>query len=99
MKQTTLRTKEITPNNNISFPIGTILTVQKQYQKLGFNCAFSKHKDKTTPPSALTHLPGPGAADLVWLLTGAFVVPCGCMGIWRFGGAKWMLCWLAAGSN
>ncbi|MDF1532866.1 MAG: hypothetical protein P1P72_11225 [ANME-2 cluster archaeon] len=46
MIQTKLRTYEITPNYNISFPIGTILAVQKQYQKLGFNSVFSKYKKK-----------------------------------------------------
>jgi len=32
-------------------------------------------------------------------LAGAFMVPCGCMGIRRSGGAMWMLCWLAAGGS
>lgn len=44
--QTKLRTNEITPNNNICFPIGTILAVQKQYENLGFNRIFSKYKKK-----------------------------------------------------
>ncbi len=44
--QTKLRTYSITPNNNISFPIGTILTVQNQYQKLGFHRVFGKYKKK-----------------------------------------------------
>lgn len=30
----------------MSFPIGTILTVQNQYQKLGFHRVFGKHKKK-----------------------------------------------------
>ena len=46
MKQTKLKTNGITPNNNISFSIGTILAVHKHYLKLGFNCVFSKHKKK-----------------------------------------------------
>ena len=32
-------------------------------------------------------------------LSAALVVPHGCMGIRRSGGARWMLCWLAAGSG
>jgi len=44
--QTKLRTYEISPNNNICFPVGTILTVQKQHAKLGFQHVFSKYKTK-----------------------------------------------------
>jgi hypothetical protein len=36
--QTKLRTCEISQNNNICFPIGTILIVQKQHEKLGLQC-------------------------------------------------------------
>ncbi|ABE51445.1 Hypothetical protein Mbur_0460 [Methanococcoides burtonii DSM 6242] len=43
-KQTKLRTYEIVPNTNISFPIGTILTVEKLYDILDFFTVFSKHK-------------------------------------------------------
>lgn len=46
MKQTKLRTENIKPNNNISFPIGTICAVQKYSQKLGFNEIFSKYKKR-----------------------------------------------------
>lgn len=46
MKQTKLRTDEITPNDNICFPIGTILAVKKQYEKLDFSSIFGKHKKK-----------------------------------------------------
>ncbi len=46
MKQTKLRTNEIIPNDNISFPIGTILAVKKQYEKLNFSGIFGKHKKK-----------------------------------------------------
>ena len=42
--QTKLRTYEIVPNTNISFPIGTILTVEKLYDVLDFSSVFSKHK-------------------------------------------------------
>ncbi|GBE53901.1 transposase DDE domain protein [archaeon BMS3Bbin15] len=47
MTQTTkLRTEVIIPNNNISFPIGTVLAVQKYYQRLGFSKIFGKHKKR-----------------------------------------------------
>ena len=46
MKQTKLRTNEITTNNNISFPIGTIYAVKQQYEKLIFPLVFSKYKKK-----------------------------------------------------
>lgn len=47
MHQTKLRTKEIiVPNANICFPIGTILAVEKHYQKLGFHSIFLKFKKK-----------------------------------------------------
>ena len=42
--QTKLRTNEIIPNNNICFPIGTILAVKKQYKRLDFSRVFFKHK-------------------------------------------------------
>ncbi len=45
-KQTSLRTEFITPNENISFPIGTILAVQKYYGRLGLSEIFGKHKDR-----------------------------------------------------
>ena len=44
--QTKLRTYEIIPNDNICFPIGTILAVQNQYDKLGFHRVFGKFKSK-----------------------------------------------------
>ena len=40
------RTFDISPNNNISFPIGTILTVQKYYDHLGLSEIFGKHKSR-----------------------------------------------------
>ncbi len=46
MKQTKLRTDEIIPNDNICFPIGTILAVKKQYENLDFSSIFGKHKKK-----------------------------------------------------
>jgi len=46
MKQTKLRTYEIIPNDNICFPIGTILSVEKLYDTLHFSPIFSKHKKK-----------------------------------------------------
>ena len=36
MKQTKLRTISVSRNDNISFPIGTILAVQEYYQKIDF---------------------------------------------------------------
>ena len=36
----------LTPNDNISFPIGTILGVQNYYEKLSFHKVFSKYKKK-----------------------------------------------------
>ncbi len=44
--QTKLRTYDIVPNNNISFPIGTILTVEKLYNLLDLPTVFGKHKTK-----------------------------------------------------
>jgi transposase len=46
MKQTKLRTYDIIPNDNICFPIGTILAVEKLYDVLHFSLIFSKHKKK-----------------------------------------------------
>ncbi len=46
INRTSLRTKSIVPNDNISFPIGTILAVQKYYDSLGFSDIFGKHKKK-----------------------------------------------------
>jgi transposase len=48
MKQTTLRTTDIKQNQNISFPIGTALAVQKYGDKLGFREIFSKFKRRGT---------------------------------------------------
>ena len=45
-QQTSLRTGIITANNNISFPIGTILTVQKYYDHLDLSEIFGKHKSR-----------------------------------------------------
>ncbi len=45
-KTPSLRTELITPNKNISFPIGTILTVQKYYRYLGLSKIFGKHKSR-----------------------------------------------------
>src|SRR3989344_4855163 len=47
MNQTKLKPSyEIKPNENISFPIGTILGVQNCYDKLDFFKIFSKYKKK-----------------------------------------------------
>jgi transposase len=44
--QTKLRTYEITPNDNICFPIGTILAVENLYEELNLSSIFGKHKSK-----------------------------------------------------
>jgi hypothetical protein len=44
--QTKLRTHEIIPNENICFPIGTILAVKNKYEKLDFSGVFDKYKKK-----------------------------------------------------
>ena len=47
MTQTKLRTiYELKSNNNITFPIGTVLAVQKYSQKLDFTNIFEKYKSK-----------------------------------------------------
>ena len=46
MKQTQLRTDRIEPNQNISFPIGTILGVRDYYSKLSFASIFGKYKKR-----------------------------------------------------
>jgi len=46
MKNKTLRTNTIKTNNNISFPVGTALTVKKYSEKLGFSTIFAKFKKK-----------------------------------------------------
>jgi transposase len=45
-KTTSLRTEVITPNENISFPIGTVLAVQNFYEQLGLFGVFGKHKTR-----------------------------------------------------
>jgi transposase len=42
--QQKLRTYDIIPNENICFPIGTILAVNQLYDLLDFSTVFSKHK-------------------------------------------------------
>jgi transposase len=44
--QTKLRTKTIEPNENISFPIGTIFLVERLYEILNFTDIFGKHKTR-----------------------------------------------------
>ncbi len=44
--QTKLRTHEIIPDENICFPIGTILAVKNKYDKLDFSDVFEKYKKK-----------------------------------------------------
>src|SRR3989338_5135407 len=45
-KQTTLRPNELESNNNISFPVGTAITVKKYGQKLGFDDILSRYKKR-----------------------------------------------------
>ncbi|MHC1630373.1 MAG: IS1634 family transposase, partial [Methanoculleaceae archaeon] len=44
--QTRLRTNEIEPTDNISFPIGTIFLVERLYNVLNFRDVFGKHKTR-----------------------------------------------------
>ena len=52
--QTKLRTIELTPNKNISFPIGTILAVQDYYNFLRLHETLGKHKSKGRNINSLT---------------------------------------------
>ena len=47
------RTDEIMPNDNISFPIGTFVTVEQYYDKLGLYDIIGKHKNKGADINAL----------------------------------------------
>jgi len=44
--QTKLRTNQIEPNENISFPIGTLLLIERLYETLNFSSVFGKHKTR-----------------------------------------------------
>jgi len=44
--QTKLRTNEIEPNENISFPIGTLYLVKRLYENLNLSSIFGKHKTR-----------------------------------------------------
>lgn len=46
IKRTSLRTKLVESNENISFPVGTILAVQGWYEQLGLFGVFGKHKGR-----------------------------------------------------
>lgn len=46
MTQKTLRTTDLRPNSNISFPVGTALTVKKYSQKLDFSHILSRFKKR-----------------------------------------------------
>ena len=48
MNQTKLRANHIEPNDNITFPIGTALAVQKYSEKLDFEGIFSRYKKRGT---------------------------------------------------
>ena len=49
MTQTSLRTCEIIPNENISFPVGTAVAVQTYSSKLGFERIFGTFKRRGIP--------------------------------------------------
>ncbi len=53
MKHKNQRTKQIKHNENISFPVGTILTVKKYSKKLDFEHIFSKLKERGVPLKGL----------------------------------------------
>ena len=53
MTQTKLRTNEINSNKNITFPIGTVVSVQKYSEKLDFEKIFGKYKKKGRELNAL----------------------------------------------
>lgn len=53
MKQQKLIANIIRPNKNISFPIGTIFTVKKYFEKLGFSNIFSRYKKRGRDISSL----------------------------------------------
>lgn len=46
MKKTNLRTTEVLPNQNISFPVGTAFAVKKYSTKLDFENIFSRYKKR-----------------------------------------------------
>ena len=53
--QTKLRTNGIEPNENISFPIGTIFFVERLYGILNFRDVFGKHKTRGVDINNLLH--------------------------------------------
>ncbi len=53
--QTKLRTNDIEPNENISFPIGTIFLVDRLYDILNFCDVFGKHKTRGIDINKLLH--------------------------------------------
>ena len=46
IKQSSLRTEQVTANDNISFPIGTILAVKNYFKQLGLSEIFGKFKKR-----------------------------------------------------
>lgn len=44
--QKKLRTNQVEPNENISFPIGTLLLIERLYETLNFPSVFGKHKTR-----------------------------------------------------
>ena len=70
--QTQLRTRRIHPSRNISFPVGTILTVQEYYSKLWFNTVFGRYKKKGRDLNSLVQ------ALVSYKLTENFSITKGC---------------------
>ena len=56
-KTTALITDIITPNENISFPIETILTAQRYYDHLNISRIFGKHKSRGRNINSLIEAP------------------------------------------
>lgn len=46
LKKTSPRAIRLVPNENISFPVGTVLAIEKYYDFLGLSDVFGKHKKK-----------------------------------------------------
>jgi transposase len=52
-KQTKLRTAQLTPNENKSFSVGTMLMVDDWYERLNLQAVIGRHKDRGISLDAL----------------------------------------------